>query len=251
VLWLLIGIGTFGFSIGLLSGLSSTPVVKTLLGLLFTFAGGSLILILSQSPTEAGQLGKLLTTFAVSMVFGVLLGVLIREKTKKRYNITVMPYAIDKEELRVEKVLVEAANRLRAGLDSGETDARKFLRESLGKYRVTDGVLKDLAANGVSEPILDKLQSLNHQALPNEEHEYLELLSKTTEAEITGDLRDILLECTDVLSRTNLAEERLREWIEDSIRDYGGYQFAPAGLRTIIDCTEYALQLVQAENPTP
>jgi len=45
-MWMILGFGALGFLVGNLAGISSAQIVKTLLGMLFAFGGGSIIAFL-------------------------------------------------------------------------------------------------------------------------------------------------------------------------------------------------------------
>ena len=79
--WLIAGHIVFGLVIGLLTGMSQTPMVSTVLPLLFTFAGGSVVtLSVATGRTDEHRqlLGQQLVTFGGSTALGVYLGILLR-----------------------------------------------------------------------------------------------------------------------------------------------------------------------------
>ena len=80
--WLIIGQSLFGLLIGALVGLSISPVVSTVLGLLFAFIGGSLLVLLKgKSDSELELIGKSITALSLFMILGVILGISLRINT--------------------------------------------------------------------------------------------------------------------------------------------------------------------------
>lgn len=78
--WFLLGQGFFGLLIGSMVGLSISPVVGAVLGLLFAFLGGSIIMLIKDK--DAGQLafiGKCISVLSVFIMLGVVAGVNVRE----------------------------------------------------------------------------------------------------------------------------------------------------------------------------
>lgn len=77
--WLYIGQSIFGLLIGYMVGLSISPVVSTVLGLMFAFIGGSLIvLIKGKTDDELEVIGKCITALSSFMLLGVLIGITFR-----------------------------------------------------------------------------------------------------------------------------------------------------------------------------
>ena len=77
--WLFIGQSFFGLLIGGLVGLSISPIVGTVMGLLFAFIGGSLIvLIKGRDEGELEMIGKSITALSFFMLVGVSLGISLR-----------------------------------------------------------------------------------------------------------------------------------------------------------------------------
>ena len=77
--WFVTGMAVFGLMIGLLVGLSLTPVVNTVIGLLFAFIGGSIIvLIKGRTEAELSAIGQSVTTISCFMIFGMIVGILLR-----------------------------------------------------------------------------------------------------------------------------------------------------------------------------
>jgi len=77
--WLYIGQSFFGFLIGYMVGLSISPIVSTVLGLMFAFIGGSLIvLIKGKSETELEVIGKSITALSSFMLIGIAMGIFFK-----------------------------------------------------------------------------------------------------------------------------------------------------------------------------
>lgn len=77
--WLYIGQSIFGLLIGFMVGLSISPVVGTVLGLMFAFIGGSVILLIKgKTEDELEVIGKCITYLSSFMIVGILIGVTFR-----------------------------------------------------------------------------------------------------------------------------------------------------------------------------
>jgi len=78
--WYLLGMIALGLLIGLLVGMSLTPVVSTVLGLLFAFAGGSVVATIKNKTTqELRFLGQCITSVSLSIILGAAAGIYVRE----------------------------------------------------------------------------------------------------------------------------------------------------------------------------
>ena len=85
--WLYAGQSIFGLLIGILVGLSISPVVGTVLGLLFAFIGGSVILLLKGRTEEELELtGKSIAALSGFMVLGVVIGINVRVNDLLAYD---------------------------------------------------------------------------------------------------------------------------------------------------------------------
>ena len=77
--WFVIGGFCLGLLIGFMTGLSISPIVSTVLGLVFAFAGGSIVvLVKGREEDELGLIGKSLTAISIAMIIGVLFGIVLR-----------------------------------------------------------------------------------------------------------------------------------------------------------------------------
>lgn len=77
--WFLIGQSFFGILIGFMVGLSISPVVSTVLGLMFAFIGGSIIvLIKGRTEDELAFIGKSITALSLFIMLGVVIGIIAR-----------------------------------------------------------------------------------------------------------------------------------------------------------------------------
>jgi hypothetical protein len=78
--WLLSGFSCLGILVGIVSGLSRTPIVTTFLTIIITFAGGSIIAILrSRDPEQLKIIGKALVFFSTATLVGVFIGIFLRQ----------------------------------------------------------------------------------------------------------------------------------------------------------------------------
>jgi len=77
--WFVLGMLGLGLLIGFMAGLSVSPVVNTLLGLVFAFAGGSVIvLVKGRDDYELKLIGKSVTAISIAMIVGVITGIAFR-----------------------------------------------------------------------------------------------------------------------------------------------------------------------------
>jgi hypothetical protein len=77
--WFVFGCVSLGLLIGFMVGLSISPIVSTVLGLVFAFTGGSVIvLIKGREEGELRVIGKSLSAISLSMIAGMVLGISFR-----------------------------------------------------------------------------------------------------------------------------------------------------------------------------
>jgi hypothetical protein len=78
--WLTIGFAALGLLVGNLVGLTSESVVTPLLGLLFTFMGSSILVVLNKLNAEDRKIaGKAVLALASCCLVGVYLGIALAE----------------------------------------------------------------------------------------------------------------------------------------------------------------------------
>ncbi|MBA7694243.1 hypothetical protein ES703_102850 [subsurface metagenome] len=78
--WLLGGFAGLGLFVGVVSGLSQTPIIATLLAIIITFAGGSIIAIVrGRDPGQLKVIGKSLIFFSIAALAGFFWGVILRQ----------------------------------------------------------------------------------------------------------------------------------------------------------------------------
>ena len=68
-----------GLLVGVLAGLSSSPIAATLLAALFTFAGGSAAHMIGQKPADRRLIGTILSSFTAACLLGLCGGIVIKE----------------------------------------------------------------------------------------------------------------------------------------------------------------------------
>jgi hypothetical protein len=74
------GFGTFGFVVGLLTGLTQSEIVQPLIAALFALIGGSLVAFIHKlNSLQQRRAGIALTLVAIGLTVGVLSGIVIRE----------------------------------------------------------------------------------------------------------------------------------------------------------------------------
>jgi len=102
--WFLLGCVFLGLLIGLITGLSISPIVGTVVGLVFAFAGGSIIvLIKGRSETDLDLIGKSLASLSIFMIIGIAIGITFRQDYLDIFS-TSAPFKIEKR-LTVDDVI--------------------------------------------------------------------------------------------------------------------------------------------------
>lgn len=85
--WLYVGQAIFGLLVGVTVGMSKTPIVATLLGLLFAFIGGSVIVMIKgRTEGELELMGKCITALALFTLLGIWVGVSVRANDLLSYT---------------------------------------------------------------------------------------------------------------------------------------------------------------------
>lgn len=79
-MWVILGFGALGLLIGHLVGFSATSVVTQLIGVLFVFAGGSLLAFLHKlNRSDRATAGGALMALSLSTVAGIYISILMTE----------------------------------------------------------------------------------------------------------------------------------------------------------------------------
>jgi hypothetical protein len=81
--WLIVGHMSIGLTVGVVTGLSKSPVAGVLLPLLFAFAGGSVLALTAVDGITTQYhdlLGKQLTAFALPTLVGVFIGIACQKR---------------------------------------------------------------------------------------------------------------------------------------------------------------------------
>jgi hypothetical protein len=79
-MWVIIGLFLLGLLVGNLVGLTATSVVTPLLGLLFAFVGGSVIVMLGKLPSADRRLaGQCIVALALGCLIGTYGGIVVTE----------------------------------------------------------------------------------------------------------------------------------------------------------------------------
>lgn len=76
---LALGYALLGALVGLLCGLSSSPIVNTVMAALFAFVGGSVTYLVEKHKANRQNAGSVLAVFSASAIAGVLLGIVLKE----------------------------------------------------------------------------------------------------------------------------------------------------------------------------
>lgn len=73
-----VGYAMLGLLVGVLAGLSSSPVAAAVLASLFAFAGGSAAHLIGRKPSERRLVGVVITCFAGACLLGLLGGIALK-----------------------------------------------------------------------------------------------------------------------------------------------------------------------------
>jgi hypothetical protein len=85
--WTTLGMSALGLLVGLLAGLSHSPVVGGLLTLLFGFAGGAAGFLQSgRTPQQLADIGRVLFIFSALVICGILTGIYLRNADPLRVS---------------------------------------------------------------------------------------------------------------------------------------------------------------------
>src|SRR5215831_1164244 len=77
--WVIIAFGIIGLLVGLVAGMSLTPIVGTMLPLLFAVIGGGVGFFASTKPEQSKKIGVAVTLLSILCLFGTLYGVRLRQ----------------------------------------------------------------------------------------------------------------------------------------------------------------------------
>jgi hypothetical protein len=87
--WLSAGFAATGLLIGLVAGLSETPVVGTLIPLLFTIIGGGSGFFVVKRPEQSRQVGVALVSLASMCILGSIWGIHLRQGVPIKCFVTI------------------------------------------------------------------------------------------------------------------------------------------------------------------
>jgi hypothetical protein len=74
---IVLGYASLGLLVGVLTGLTSSPIATTVLAAIFTLAGGSILSLAKNSDVERRLIGSVIAAFALVCLAGVLAGILL------------------------------------------------------------------------------------------------------------------------------------------------------------------------------
>ena len=131
---IVVGYACLGLLVGMLTGLTSSPITTTILASIFTLAGGSIATLLGKSDTERKIFGASLSGFALLCLLGVLSGVYL--KVNKKLSLTHESSAADV--IYLKKLDLSEMDRINVQYRNGELapqDAYRRLWEEIQKGR--------------------------------------------------------------------------------------------------------------------
>lgn len=160
-IWFLLGCMFLGLLIGLITGLSISPIVGTVVGLVFAFAGGSIIvLIKGRSDNDLDLIGKSLASLSIFMIIGITVGISFRQDYLSIFS-TSAPYKIEKR-LTVDDIIdlsldahVDSETLVALIREDGIVNKEKYL------LRLQD--IKKMATAGVKASVINAMFSNNYR----------------------------------------------------------------------------------------
>jgi hypothetical protein len=123
-----------GLLVGMLSGLSSSPIASALLAALFAFAGGTAAHLIEKKPGERRLIGLILACFSCACLIGLLGGIAIKDNRLLSFTAE----AKLKESEYFKSVILPAANAIHVKYVNKDIDgdeAYQRLRQELQKQQ--------------------------------------------------------------------------------------------------------------------
>jgi hypothetical protein len=113
---IVVGYACLGLLVGMLTGLTSSPITTTVVASIFTLAGGSIAPFIGKPNAERKILGASLSGFAILCLLGVLSGVYL--KVNKKLSLTPEAAAADVPYLK--KLDLSEIDRINVQYRNGE-----------------------------------------------------------------------------------------------------------------------------------
>ena len=114
-IWFVTGSFSMGLLVGFMTGLSISPITGTVMGLVFAFAGGSVVvLIKGRDESELLLIGKGLSFLSVAMIIGIVSGIVFRTNgllASDSNALTRMPFSFNKR-LDVQDIIKLHENKI-------------------------------------------------------------------------------------------------------------------------------------------
>lgn len=157
--WLFKGLGTFGLCVGLYVGLSVSPIVNSVVSLMFALIGGSIvILIKGRTEEELNIIGKSVFMIALFMIVGALVGSLARggwkseEKILSSFNdkkFFEFVLQLSKDQVDKEKIcsLVKRYKNEKGGISLTEEYINKLASDDSNVSNLTFAVILDTSVS--------------------------------------------------------------------------------------------------------
>ena len=165
--WIILGCLSLGLIIGFMTGMSVSPTVTTVIGLIFAFTGGSVIvLIKGRDPDELALMGKCLSALALAAAFSVMVGVMARAndwfyfkqsalyqlQAKLTVDEIIKLHKTDEDDTTVLHILLQVAGNT----NTNRIQLTKDDMEKLIKAKVPASIIRMML---IGEPMLEQQMS--------------------------------------------------------------------------------------------
>lgn len=140
--WFIVGIAVFGLCVGLYVGLSVSPIVNSVVSLLFAFIGGSVVfLIKDRDDDELNKIGISVLSLSLSMILGAFVGMDLRG-SDSLFGKEKIHLEIDLDSKKVIKIVKELSLN-----DAAEPENLCLLVKNFkdnSNYKISEGDLKEV-----------------------------------------------------------------------------------------------------------
>lgn len=111
--WIILGCACLGILIGFMSGMSVSPIVSAVVGLIFAFTGGSIIvLIKGRGDEELSLMGQCISALTLMVLAGVVIGVAARANDWLYFKDSKSPQFLYQGPITVDEILELKNNKV-------------------------------------------------------------------------------------------------------------------------------------------
>lgn len=201
--WIVSGCALLGLTIGFMTGMSVSPTVNALIGLLFAFTGGSVILLIKGRTTdELAIMGKSISVLALGLFIGVLLGVMARVNdwmnfTAPTSNATEnshIPLFRYQDSLTVDRIIELKENKVDSNIIALLIDVETA--HSASQISISHSDLLKLSKANIPLQVMQSMllgkQSSSPSSVASEENKTKLYAEQKPEGEISETLKDVV-----------------------------------------------------------